>query len=290
MKTKLASICLLITLCTGGLSASQYDCCSSDCDSGFNVYADYLYWKVCESDISYSVEDTTHYLNPNYSSGWRIGGRYNCNSWDAGARYTDYSNTKKIKVIRLPIEEELEEEHIQAFKFDWNVVDIELGYTLSFDCDKYSLRPFAGAKLAWIKDAYDDDYNDNFSKQDFDGYGLYLGAEGRYLFCSTNVCCNDLEMSLLFRGSYGILDSTSKTKSVDREGEGNSRKSECLFISTIEVFAGFDVAIKCSDCFTPHILIGYESHTMLGWREMDSSNDRATLGLGGLVARFSADF
>jgi len=93
----------------------------------------------------------------------------------------------------------------------------------------------------------------------------------------------------VLRGSYGILESTSKTKTVSDFSE-TIREGECLFVSTVEVFAGVAFAYSCSECFTPELLLGYEANTLIGWREMDSSNDRATLGLGGLVARLRLDF
>lgn len=229
----------------------------------------------------------TYYMNPEYKSAWRVGGRYECNFWDAGVRYTDFCNTTKRNLSSSPFDEE----YTQIFKFDWNVVDIELGYNLPFNSERYILRPFVGAKFAWVKESYRDEQEGYYSKQDFDGDGLYLGVESRYLFCRKNVCCNDLELSFLFWGSYGILDSTSDTHEESITGNDvYDKKKECLFISTVEVFAGLDLAIHCSDCFTPHLLIGYESHTMIGWREMDSTNDCATLGLGGLVVRFGLDF
>jgi len=135
-----------------GFLSAQYECCEPDCGSGFSVYADYLYWRVCETDLSFSwnTNGTNHteYLNPCYDSGWRIGGAYRCGPSDIGVRYTDYSNTSK-KVLTNP---PFSQAGTAVFKFDYHVVDIEVGYTLPFDCDRYFFRPFSGAKSAWVNE------------------------------------------------------------------------------------------------------------------------------------------
>src|SRR5690554_3145819 len=85
--------CLLIG--STQLSAASWDCCdpcyseSCDpcCDWDFCVYADYLYWKLCQGSLEYiDNEDVLHHLEPGYNSGWRVGGRIGCGAWDVGAR------------------------------------------------------------------------------------------------------------------------------------------------------------------------------------------------------------
>ncbi len=54
-------------------ACAQQICCAMEAA----VYADYLYWKVCSTDLSFTdSSDEAFYNNPNYDSGWRVGGAH----------------------------------------------------------------------------------------------------------------------------------------------------------------------------------------------------------------------
>lgn len=261
----------LALLCNVQMASAQVICNPRDMcfsDLKFDLHADYLYWKVCRGDLNYDDCCDAKYINPDYDSGFRLGGRAYYECLDLGIRYTYYYNSKSKKGGKYWI--------------DYDVVDIELGYTLCWDCKDLSIRPFLGAKLAWIDEKYDEPKSSEDDKIDFKGYGLYIGSEGHLALC--NVC--DQTLSLVARGCLGILDGRFK---VDRKHASDFKK-DCLYIPYLEAFAGLEFGL-CSYCdVDADLMIGYEVQQWGDFREFDTRDDLESLGLGGLVVHLNLSF
>jgi hypothetical protein len=91
------------------------DPCGSSCFDalrGFGVYADYLYWKARRGDLDYAVNainldgpftGNVYALNPEYSSGYRVGITKECNCFYLDGCYTHYnSHVSKTTIVPPP--------------------------------------------------------------------------------------------------------------------------------------------------------------------------------------------
>lgn len=266
--------------CDPCATSNSCSLCDIDfCDVEYSVYADFLYWKVSKGDLNMGQDDgKEEYFNPDYDCGYRLGAVARYNNWDLGVRYTSYwTDDKKSKGSSGDAK----------FDFDYDVVDIELGYSCCLDCANATIRPFAGAKLAWIDDDFDkSDKDGSDTKIDFRGYGLYLGASGRWDLCSFDVCDRSIPIALVGRASTGILDAEFDQ---DVEDGGGDRKEECLFVPVHDAYLALDLTF-CDLCgIDANLQLGYEVQYW-GWREYNDDEDITHLGLGGLVLRFGASF
>jgi len=287
---------LLVLFVVGGAQgafANNYcdPCYDPCCDFHVSVYGDYLYWKGCRTDLDYSLDDdNTYYVNPGYDSGWRVGGRLQRCNWDLGARYTSYDSKTKVHETTPRVSTDTD----FTYSVDYDVADIELGYSIQLCCDQALIRPFLGAKLAWIDEAYIYSTSDRTETDDkrFEGYGLYAGLEGEFQIYQLNMCQQCIPMSLIGRGSLAALDSHQKEISTEDGGEFNSqriREEQCIIVPVLEVFAGLNFGgVQCG-CVTPSVLIGYEAQ-LWGNRRFDDNDEIAFLGFSGLVARLSLDY
>jgi hypothetical protein len=263
-------------------SESRTYCEELLCDVDFTVYADYLYWKECRSDLGF---DNTIFVNPDYSSGWRVGGIITKSNWDAGVKYTSFT-TSKTASFADPFAN-----NIQArYDADWDIVDIETGYSLYHDCGQALLRPFAGVKLAW-NDELKETINSltEASKLHFEACGLYTGLEGRFMLCNAQFCDTCIPFYLVGRGSAAILKSSFRQNILVNNSPSETFDKQCIYMPVLEAFIGLDIGGSEIYCVTPHILIGYEVQSWLG-RSFHDSSQTANVGLGGLVARLALNF
>lgn len=270
-------------ICNASLASAEEcktDKSSCGCDSGFgySFYADYLYWKVCRSDLDVGSPD--HYVNPDYDHAFRVGGGISCDCWDLQIRYTSFETSDHLT----------HNGSTRTYDIDMDVVDIEIGYRMGFECADINLRPFIGAKLAWIDELWFGPSNSPHHSTEYDGYGLYLGAEGKWLVCCYEMCDSCIPISLVFRGSAAILDGE-----FDYSASINDpRENECLFSGVFELFVGLEFAycdMGCMECIDSVALtVGYEAQVWSGWREIDSEDDIGSLGFAGAVVRFAVNF
>lgn len=261
------------------------DPCDS-CDMSYSVYADYIYWKLGRSDLVRDEFDL-HFC-PDYNSGFRVGGAVSCDCWDAGIRYTWFHFNDKKNFLGETVTAGVDGTYHSHYDFDLNRVDIELGYNWRLDCCDVNFRPFAGAILLWVDDkftAYAPTTQLFDDKVDYKGYGLYLGTEAEWMI--TNMC--DTDVSLVTRGAIGILDGRFKVRFGETEEGDHSH--DCIFNPYLEAFAGLKFAMgDICGCYSPELMIGYEVQSYGSWREFDSFDDLASLGLGGLVVRAGLSF
>lgn len=254
----------------GNASSGLSFCCE---DSGFYVYGDVLYWEACKSDADYS-NSGTKYLNLDHDVGFRIGGQFVCDCKDIGIRYTSWDSSDHIV-----------DGGDRSYALDFEVVDIEFGYRLRIDCVDAELRPFIGAKLAWLDETLHFDGSDHH-KIDTDAYGLYLGSEFLWSFYDATYCGTCYPLSLLARVSWGVLDSDINHSTTD----GDTFEKHCLYIHAFEAFVGVDFTVCICDCFEMDVLLGYEIQKWMGMRRLGSSDDLSSLGMSGMTMRFGASF
>ncbi len=223
----------------------ECDFCDFDfCDVCYNVYVDALYWQV-------RAHDTGHGC-PDWEWGFRLAGYAHYKNWDLGIRWTSFDNDSRIDN-------------------EFDVVDIEFGYTFHWDCDHATFRPFAGAKLAWVDHSYNDEHLDH------QGYGLTIGADFRWTLCAFSACDNQIPVSFLSRASASILSSEFG--------------HHCDYVDVQELFVGLEFAFCDLFCdIDATFAVGYEVQSWNAWRSLDESHDLGHFGIGGLVLRFGANF
>lgn len=260
------------------------DICDIDfCDIEYDFYVDALYWEVCKSDHQIGSDDgKVKYLNPSYDWGYRLAGIARWKCWDLGLRYTSLciEDSKKSHGG--------DDNDKEKFEFDYDVLDIELGYSCCLPCGPMTFRPFMGAKLAWIEDTFKSDYAREFDKAkiDFNGYGLYIGSSARWELCSYSACDRNIPIALIARASTGILRSTFEQ---DIDGE-DDRCDQCIYVPFHDLYVGLDFTFcDMCGCGDASFQIGYEAQYW-GWREYGENDDTAHIGLGGLVLRFGIGF
>lgn len=256
------------------------DICDIDfCNLTYTAYVDFLYWKVCRTDLDTEVHDgEAKFLNPCFDPAFRLGFFAHSDCWDFGLRYTRFCTDQKESL------ENSGEVDDAKFCFDFDVLDLETGYTCKCSC--LTIRPFVGAKFAWADDHFET--NEFDSKIDYCGCGIYLGAGGRLPFYSFCACDRTVPVSLVTRCSTGILDSKFK-EDVDGDCDCDDSEKHCVYVPYLDAYVGLEFTfcdLCCGDAF---LQIGYEAQYW-GWREYDSHNDVAHLGLGGLTMRFGASF
>lgn len=262
------------------------------CDVQYHLYADFLYWDVQKSDLALGRDaaNELQYLNPEYDFGYRVGATAAWHNWDLGLKYTWLRN-RTTGDIPDPVND-----FEARFKFNLDVLDIEVGHTFCLNCGPVIFRPFVGAKLAWIDDRFDtrtvgNGFNNHI---DFKGYGLYLGASGRWELCSYQMCDYNLPISLVMRGSTGILRSQFKQNVTNFAGAHSDLARQDAYIPVHEAYVGLDFAINgmCNNEIS--LQVGYEAQYW-GWRGYSDffgvdANDTSHLGMGGLVVRGGVSF
>lgn len=303
-----------------GLSANHparydgWDCCepspccfeTNACDVKYKIYGDFLYWDVAKTDLFTALDGTgtSQYLNPDYDYGFRIGAFAEWNRWDFGLRYTWYQN-ESTAAIPAPAGAAA----VNArFKLETDILDIELGHAFRF-CSSATFRPFVGAKLAWIRDHYDNlvtatvngvagvptgNNNGSNTKIDFHGYGLYLGACGRWELWTFDSCGMCMPIALVMRGSTGILRATFNHKRIVSAGAGATAApanydDHDAYIPVHEGYVGLETSFDAYCGTDVFVQIGYEAQYW-GWRKYNDVSDTAHLGMGGLVVRTGLSF
>ncbi|MCH9625648.1 MAG: hypothetical protein S4CHLAM123_08250 [Chlamydiales bacterium] len=282
---------LLLTACFAALTSSINAAgpCNPCCDDlEYSIYADYLYWNVGTDFTSISVgtvESITRNFNPDYNSGYRIGGNIRSNCWDLGLRYTDFNTKQKKNFFEL----------IQnSYDLDYQIVDLDLGYIYGSCCKNTYLRPFIGAKFAWIDEKRStlNLGSGGLSNSDIKmcGYGLSFGAEGHWSFLE----CGCFPLALYFRGDFAIINAT-----IDRSHqrlEAGAITADDLFNDLHSYQTGHEIAVGLEIgytgfcCVNPSLMIGYEIQGWDWWKDTVSDQATQSLGLGGLVARLKLNF
>ena len=252
------------------------------CDVEYDFYVDALYWKLCRSDLDIDLDDDEGgYADHDWSWGYRIGGNARYKNWDLGIRYTSFCDDVKTS-----------KGGDAKHEFDYDVLDIEAGYTCCLPCDGLSIRPIAGVKLAWIEDEFDKSENNDGNKGKFDytGYGLYLGCSARWELCSYSACDRDIPIALVTRATTGILHGEFDYGDLEN-ADHSTYKNECIYNPVHELYVGLDFSFcDLCGCGNAFFQVGYEVQHWGSWREWFSDDDLASWGLGGLVLRFGASF
>ncbi len=283
MKRFMMAAGLALSMCTAALSAadsitakddthSDYDDCSWD-NWDFDVYGEYLYWRLSRSDLDPVLG---FYINPDYDSGFRAGLRGGKDQWDIGVCFTSYNTSKHLTLF----DEDAGEELRHQVDFDYQVLDLEAGYTCDFQCGRGQFRPYFGVKIAWIEDRFRHITSGQLTDDElinFTGVGLYLGAETRYNLCE---CC--VPIALVVSGDIAVLDGIFTQERFD----SIPLWEEKLFVPAFDLFIGLEFDFGTVFCCTDFNLgIGYEVQSWQGWRRYGDVDELADFGLGGLVVK-----
>jgi Legionella pneumophila major outer membrane protein precursor len=268
-----------------GECASCNSCDS--CNMRYSVYADYLYWKPFRTGLGNIVQEGSSetidfYLNPEYASAYRFGGRVYGNCWDLGVAYTHYESSAHRQVFIG-----LSGPFHQKYQVEFQNVDVELGYLFCFCGGNSFMRPFAGGKFTWVDERYSTTQAQSGSivhiRTDDKGYGLYVGGEGKLqLFSYCNV-----PVGIRVRGSFGLLNGWL------RFAENTSITEDPHLVTFYDVFAGIDLCYCELSCFDFNLQVGYELQSYLRSDILLLENDNMTIddfGIGGLVIRFGLFF
>lgn len=267
--------------CAPCVKENTCDLCDINfCDIQYSGYVDALYWSVCKGDLSTDVDgDDVEYINPKYQWGYRLGGVAHWRNWDFGTRWTSYTNDSSKKVNGDDYD----------FHLRYSVLDFELGYNCCMDCGPFAFRPFVGAKLAWIKDRFNENDGQYIAKVKDDAVGLYIGSSARWQLCNYSMCDRNIPIALVARASGGVMHSEFSSKYPGPSNEEPDHKKHCIYNLYYDVALALDFSY-CGFCGTDLFFqIGYEAQS---WDSVEyySWDDDTKLGLGGLVLRFGAEF
>lgn len=242
-------------------------CCEN---TSFFVYGDVLYWKTCPSDTDHSG-GSVHYDQPDHDVGYRIGAQFKCDCKDVGVRYTSYDNSDAY-------------DSSNRYGVEFESVDVEFGYSFCVPCVDATLRPFIGAKFAWIDEVFVDS-GDVFTSN-VDGIGLYLGSDFRWPFYEACYCDTTYPISLLTRVSWAVLDAEVHQK----DTSNGPWDKHCLYVNVIEAFVGVELGLTLCDCWALDLMLGYEVQNWMGLRRMRDGDDLSSLGFSGLTFRVGSRF
>lgn len=247
----------LMMVCTASSVTAQSSACDPCCwDLSYSAYADYLYWKVNRSDTYFRDNGDAKYLCPGYSSNYRLGGAIHLDCVDLGLRYTSICTSDSRDSVK--------------FSMDFDMIDIEAGYRIAFDCIDATFRPFAGVKILWTEQKWDDgDFHD-----DLNGVGIYTGIDTKWELYNMETCNRNIPISLIFRGSTGILESENDYHT----DEGK----ECLYTFVNDLFFGMNIEACDIGCFDTYMQLGYEVQNYTNWAHF--------FGFSGLVVRLGGSF
>ncbi|MFZ0564742.1 MAG: Lpg1974 family pore-forming outer membrane protein [Chlamydiales bacterium] len=291
--------CMLLGfMSTNACAQNLADCFSCEdffCNVRYHVYADYLYWRAFRSGVGVATstisEDRDLYVCPNYSSGYRVGGRILWNCLDLGVRYTSYCKTTSHSAVG----DITATTNLFRYNVDYQDVDVELGALFCFSCGNSFLRPYVGAKFVWLDERvkfFTNDVEQGTPKLKDRAYGLYIGTEGKLgLF---NLC--DVAVGLRARGSFGLLDGNHKFRIAFPDDETTNFARECHIVGYTDVFAGLDISYCDCFCFDLNLQIGYELQQYIrDFNNFVTSSIGTILNLdniafGGLVVRFGVYF
>jgi len=259
------------------------DLCNIDfCDIEYTGYVDALFWEVAKGDLNLGrdPQNIEKYLQPEFSWGYRLGGAARWKSWDLATRWTSLNSSTKSSYT-------FESEKKAKFKFDYKVLDVEIGYTCSMECAPVSFRHFVGSKSAWIKDHFNKQSGgESNSKIKYEGYGLYIGSSARWELCNYNMCDRNIPISLVTRASAGVLRSGFSQEVTNGNGDIDW---EHIYTPYNDAYVGLDFTF-CDLCgIDAFFQAGYEVQSF-GWRQYDHREHTTYLGVGGLVLRFGAEF
>lgn len=287
--------CVLLGVCTAEASsnnpapslASAYPCKTKH---GFMLGADFLAWKICQSDMDYAFERpetafSATEFGQRYTAdlGWQAGFRlhagyqFGCDGWVVSANYTFFHpsttnalhvenllgdelllNWGIISVLPAPAYEEvrLHTEH----KYD--VVDLMFSRPTYLSCS-YIVTPYFGARGLWLHqdfllqglNADVSDYNVEFTSE-LSGGGLHVGMRHEMLFCGSWSIFGDFGVSMISAHTKDKLLDTENPE-VTPVVNAHVLDEHDLCLPGADLIAGVHWYNQCN-CFLIDVNIGYE--------------------------------
>lgn len=259
----------------------------------FSGYIDYLYWRADRLEQYMPVQnDFISYFSPEYSSGFRTGVEVERCQWNGEARYT-YFNSNDIQKKR-GTNDFL---YTLQYHLNYQIVDLNFGYDWCFSCPQLKIKPYVGAKFAWLKETTDlvQSVTSKTKKYDSCAYGPSLGINGNWQLCHWF-----FPISLIARGEIALLSIRSKFSepflvTSDPVNNPLERRDPAYYFTSLQtLYIGLGFGLCPLSCLKGELAIGYEIqnwtslYTYVGVGHEQGQLD--SLGVGGLDVRFSIQF
>ncbi|MCH9627840.1 MAG: hypothetical protein S4CHLAM2_14860 [Chlamydiales bacterium] len=280
------------------LDECSYNCCSNGYT--FAVWFDPMAVKPCQSNLRFvtireededvSITLIDHYLHPDWSFGFRLGGgiKSQCRPWSFRADYTYWENRSSGSAIAtsagvttsiVPIEGSMrpalgfttsvEDGDIAttsvSLKYDYSLFDLTAAWSCCI-CKNLELTPYGGFRGFWYKtDAKQinaNSANDTYSPQgdlstarnDYAAYGVVGGLRLNYTLCGCLNLYGSFGGSILAGENTFCLSEFASQESTPLE----VRKEElCLYNHSLEGAWGITYD-TCLCGLKTHLGLGYE--------------------------------
>ncbi len=322
----IASVALPVT--AQQYCCDYYDCCEEEC---FELYGDWLYWTVRECDLSY-VWDTPvastssagplKAVDPDFTSGFRIGVIVPFCDWEFAAHYTCYDNCESDRTrsdtdtlfgTRLIVgtTQDAIDEARSKYDVDFNQFDLEFGRTFrpQYLCNT-EVRTFGGARFAWIDRKLDTVYLDTATprsttihqKVDNDLYGLYVGMGSETTLMGCFSLFGDFSVGAFAVSSDQSVFYQTLAAVTETEYDITSKNYYCA-AANVNLSLGMGYTF-CGFCDSDVMLaIGYEFHNWINLpgfispqeviaaeRNLQLDQFSGSLGFDGLFVRLAVSF
>jgi hypothetical protein len=248
------------------------------CFDGWNIYADYLYWRVSRPGLDFAAgqnscnEQTTLSIDPERGSGFRLGWENAMPSFALGILYTHFNNlaTKQVTLeTACPKSDSSVASANYCFKLDY--ADFILSKLCLNPTLNYSLIPYAAIRVGKLNQSFNINYKEEHTlntiqeKTSTNFCGLIAGFQANWIYCGANTIF--LECAL---GSHAANAEQKSRKYIsyiekhtdqtpeERFLETQIQGSGCSIIFTTEIRAGLNFDI--GELFGGYISlqIGYE--------------------------------
>jgi len=299
----------------------QADCGSCDpcgtnlnfSPSNFAFISSSLFWSTCTNDLDFAVtgdftagtptstfaDGRVHSIDLDYDYGFRLTGVYQfpCDCWELRVGWTHFNPSHSASASTSVDEPDLfvigsfAADSISAYyKAEYDVLDFTIGKECCL-CDKFSIRPYAGARFLWLDQRFrlsyegddfaDEDLSTNNWRAEYNAGGIVGGIEG-YV---------DVGCDFYLWGNFAASAVAGKLKmnqvideDLDAEvsiNSDNSDNPDCIIATNFEAALGVGYKFACG-CFDMDWRIGYEFVT---WNNVPESNlylaDRVSSTTGG---------
>lgn len=272
----------------------QADCC--DLCTGWDIYADWLYWKPRGCELDYAAPfngvsslGNVEKLKAKYDNGFRLGLQKGCDCLDFGIEYTYFRTDRNAEVVDtangniagthlITRYTALTQGDIQKATGDWdiqyNVLDLLAGMKMDFgSC--IEARMFTGLKFAAIDQSFKSTYRGGTGelgnildiatqKNKLKAYGFTLGTSSRMELVECFNFFGNFSYDLLFartkrRFQYDISTDLGTTVTTLAD-----LKDECYRLVSVFNFAfGIEYDLCQIFCVDSKISFGYEYHQWL---------------------------
>jgi hypothetical protein len=329
MLKKLGMVALLLPMLFSA-KAQANDYCNTCCDSEWEVYADWLYWKPRCQTLDYATPIVTvlsengnvERVNPSYRSGFRVGLYYECDDvfydFFYARLHTNYSNSATVvapdallttRIGSVTPATDASRSISADWSFHYDTVDLLVGSEMHNQCSCFHTRFFGGLKLVFIDQKFTTDYTNIATipstisveqKNKLDGYGINFGLGLDYDFWRCLDFFTRISGDVLLAKFDRSITGVGTTLGVASTFIGMD-DDYWNVVSAINLMFGLKYDYKFDGCWCGDlgIAVGYEFHHYFGISDWLSPfqttggglrRDLQNLSLDGLFVRVSLGF